>query len=372
MYTGAIAVSATETLQAIAIEAGNTNSPIATAAYTINSVLPAPTFTPAAGTYTTAQSVAISDATAGSTIYYTTNGVTPTTTSTVYSGPVAVNASETIQAIAVKTGSSNSAAASATYTIAPASSAVPAPTFSPAGGSYPSSMAVTLTDTAAGSIIYYTTDGTTPTASSTQYRGALWLSSTEKLNAIAAVKGSSNSPAATATYTIAPASSSVPAPTFSPAGGTYTSSKSVTLTETAADSIIYYTTDGTTPTASSTQYRGALWLSSTEKLNAIAAVKGSSNSSVSTATYTIARVLPAPDFSLAGGTGAYRTSQTVTISDPNSGATIYYTTNGTAPTPTSTKYAGPITVSATETVEAIAVQTGYANSAVSSVLYTIQ
>jgi hypothetical protein len=71
----------------------------------------APTFSPAAGTYTTAQTVTISDAIAGATIYYTTNGTTPTTASTVYSGAItipATPATETIQAIAVATGDTNS------------------------------------------------------------------------------------------------------------------------------------------------------------------------------------------------------------------------------------------------------------------------
>jgi arabinogalactan endo-1,4-beta-galactosidase len=82
-----------------------------------------PTFSPAAGTYTTAQTVTISDATAGATIYYTTNGTTPTTASTVYSGAItipATPATETIQAIAVATGYANSPVASAVYTMAPA------------------------------------------------------------------------------------------------------------------------------------------------------------------------------------------------------------------------------------------------------------
>jgi arabinogalactan endo-1,4-beta-galactosidase len=80
----------------------------------------APTFSPAAGNYITAQSVSISDTTAGATIYYTTNGTTPTTASTVYSGAIAIPATpatETIEAIAVATGYANSPVASAVYTI---------------------------------------------------------------------------------------------------------------------------------------------------------------------------------------------------------------------------------------------------------------
>ncbi len=59
-----------------------------------------PVFSPAGGTYTSAQTVSISDATPGATIYYTTNGTTPTTNSTVYSGPIAVSSTETLEAIA--------------------------------------------------------------------------------------------------------------------------------------------------------------------------------------------------------------------------------------------------------------------------------
>ncbi len=77
----------------------------------------APTFSPAAGTYTSEQAVTISDATSGATIYYTGNGTAPTTSSTRYTGPIRVSSTETLRALAVATGDTDSAVASAAYTM---------------------------------------------------------------------------------------------------------------------------------------------------------------------------------------------------------------------------------------------------------------
>jgi sugar lactone lactonase YvrE len=76
-----------------------------------------------------------------------------------------------------------------------------------------------------------------------------------------------------------------------------------------------------------------------------------------------------PAFSVPAGT--YNSAQTVSLSDTTTGATIYYTTNGTTPTASSTKYAGAITVSSTETLEAIATASGYSNSTVAAAAYII-
>ncbi len=190
-----------------------------------------PTFSPAGGTYTSAQSVTISDATSGATIYYTTNGTTPTTSSSVYSGSIAVSSGTvTIETMGVLSGDTNSSVASATYTISIATT-VATPTFSPAAGTYTSAQSVTLSDSTSGATIYYTTNGSTPTTSSTVYSGAIAVSSgTVTIEAIAAESGDNNSSVASATYTINIATT-VATPTFSPAGGTYTSAQSVTISD---------------------------------------------------------------------------------------------------------------------------------------------
>ncbi len=76
-----------------------------------------PTFDPAAGEYTEAQTVTIACSTPGATIHYTVDGTEPTAQSAVYSEPIAVGETMTIKAIAVKEGMTDSEIAEATYTI---------------------------------------------------------------------------------------------------------------------------------------------------------------------------------------------------------------------------------------------------------------
>ena len=65
----------TSVLEALCTHSGDTNSNVASGAYTIT--VATPTLSQAAGSYTGTQTVTISDATSGATIYYTTNGSTP-------------------------------------------------------------------------------------------------------------------------------------------------------------------------------------------------------------------------------------------------------------------------------------------------------
>jgi len=76
-----------------------------------------PTFWPVAGSYSPTQLVTISDSTAGATIYYTTDGTTPTQSSSVYAAPVSVAANTTLKALAAATGANPSGVAIADYAI---------------------------------------------------------------------------------------------------------------------------------------------------------------------------------------------------------------------------------------------------------------
>jgi uncharacterized repeat protein (TIGR03803 family) len=246
----------------------------------------APVFNLSAGTYANEQTLTITSANSGASIYYTTDGSTPTETNgTLYSGPVTINAATTIlNAIAYGGGCTISTVTSGAYTITNPPPA--APVFSPAAGTYTSAQSVTITSDGA-TAIYYTTDGSTPTTSSALYNNnPVSISSNTVLQAIG-VNGGGSSFVATANYTIVP-----PAPAFSPAAGTYTSVQSVTITSVGATAI-YYTTDGTTPTESSGTptgitmlYTGPVPISATTTLNAIG-VDTNGSSPAASGVYTI-------------------------------------------------------------------------------------
>lgn len=162
----------------------------------------APTFSPAGGTYTSAQSVTISTTTGGASIRYTTDGSKPSETSgTLYSGPVSITNTTTLQAIAYETGFQDSSVSSATYTINYPQ--VAAPSFNPIGGNYVGAQSVSITTTTGGASIRYTTDGSTPSEThGTIYIGPANISVTTTLKAIAYESGYLDSGIAMGTYNI--------------------------------------------------------------------------------------------------------------------------------------------------------------------------
>jgi hypothetical protein len=187
-----------------------------------------PTFSPTPGTYTSTQSVSISDTTPSEAIYYTTNGTTPTTSSSLYNGPITVSASETIEAVATASGYSPSAVALAPYTITPLAIAAPTVTsISPAytdAGSTAFTLAVSGAGFTSTSVVYWGTS-----ALSTQFLSASQLTAQVPASFIAisevspiTVQGS-NIPGSTSNtlqFEVDSASGSTSSPTFTSATAT--------------------------------------------------------------------------------------------------------------------------------------------------------
>jgi Legume lectin domain/Chitobiase/beta-hexosaminidase C-terminal domain/Fn3 associated len=158
-------------------------------------------------------------------------------------------------------------------------------------------------------------------------------------------------------------------PTFTPGNGTYLGTQIVTIKDATSGAAIYYTTNGSLPTTSSTKYTGPLSITSTQTIKAIAKAPANPTSGVGSATLTIESRVASPSFSPAGGT--YGSPQSIKISTISTGATIYYTIDGSIPTKTSNQYKGPIAVSSSKTITAIAVASGYFDSNVSAASYKI-
>jgi len=173
-------------------------------------------------------------------------------------------------------------------------SEVETPTANPPAGTYASAQTVTLASATGGASIYYTLNGTEPTAASTLYSGGIPISAATTLKAIAVKSGMTDSGVLTAVYTITdPLLETVATPSATPPAGTYTSAQTVTLASATAEASIFYTIDGTEPTAASTLYSASITISQTATLKAIAIKSGMNASAVLTAVYTID--LPTPD-----------------------------------------------------------------------------
>lgn len=162
----------------------------------------------------------------------------------------------------------------------------------------------------------------------------------------------------------------VATPTFSPHAGTYnTPSQVITVSTLTAGATMYYTTNGSTPTTASTLYTGPITVSASETLKVLAVKTHFTNSAIGSAAYVVNGTVATPTFSPIAG--SYVGAQMVTVSSTTAGSTFYYTTNGSTPTTASTLYAGPITVSVSETLKVLGTKTNFANSAIASAAYVI-
>ena len=415
VYSGPITLKSTTTIQAMASAPGYLQSAITSGIFVDSQQVTTPTFNPASGTFAQALSVTISDSTAGTTIYYTTDGSTPTTSSTQYTAPVLVSSTETLNAVAVAPGLTNSTVASATYTLNIGQTGINFPVgFAGTQGTMILNGNADLDD----SRLQLTNGGTGESSSAWYYAPvniqafttefSFQLSNPAADGITFTIQGNSNTalgdggsglgyqgianslaikfdlfsnagegPDSTGMYT-AGASPTVPAIDLSNSGIDLHSDDTMQVQLAYNGSVLSMTiTDMVTGATYSTSWpvslssivggstayvgftRGSGGLSSSQKILTWVYTTGSSAPPVSTS----------PSFNPPGG--SYSTAQSVNIANGSSSSTIYYTTNGTTPTTSSTVYTGPIAVGATETLKAIAVASGYGPSAVASAAYSI-
>lgn len=159
-----------------------------------------PSFTPPEGTYTQTQNVTITSATPGATIRYTMDGTAPTkTTGMVYAGPINIDATATLKAIAYNGTNDDSLLKSGTYSLT-LGGTIQTPVISPAGGSYLRDQQISITSQTPGVTIFYTNDGSNPTSQSTTYTGPFTIKSNMAIRAIGVKTGYQTSAVKTEIY----------------------------------------------------------------------------------------------------------------------------------------------------------------------------
>jgi len=232
-----------------------------------------------------------------------------------------------------------------------------APTFSPGSGTYNETQNVLITPAANADTTYYTTDGSIPDDTDTQYLGGtIPISGADgEVVTLRAVsyneygKGVIGS----AIYTFSIPVPVPDAPTFSPGSGNYDDAQDVTITADVDADNTYYTTDGTDPDNTDTEYTGGTVTisgSGGEVVTLKAVSYNESGKGITGAaiyTFNIIETAPeAPTFNPGGGN--YISAQYVTITPADNADNTYYTTDGSDPDNTDTAYTGgTVTISGT-------------------------
>jgi len=303
-YAGPITISANTTLRFFSRDNAGNSGAVQTQIYAIDSGAPTTTASPAGGTYASAQVVTLAcvDSNPGcAATYYTTNGTTPTTLSPVYTGPITISTNTTLRFFSRDTAGNTEAVQTQAYVI---DASAPTTTASPTGGTYTSAQSVGLlcADSNSGCVAtYYTTDGTTPTVASPVYTGPITISANTTLRFFSRDNAGNSGAVQTQTYVI---DASAPTTTASPSSGTYTSTQVVTLA--CADSnsgcaATYYTTNGTTPTTTSTIYTGPITIGANTTLRFFSRDVAGNAEAVQTQTYTFVRTLTVSKAGSGGG-----------------------------------------------------------------------
>lgn len=358
----------------------------------------------------TAKFVTITSETSGSTIYYTTDGSTPSTSSKSLknSGTIKISSNCTVKAIAVKSGfksgtSSRYVFAGMKFGDADGNGKVNDDDFKAylkdkfciynadvngdgkitltdesnlSFGEMPVKNAPTITHEkvtvgykltfetkAKASTLYYSTDGGN-NYKTIKNGGSITIKESCTVKVYSKIYGVKSS---TASKKITITKKKVETPEID-VTSVY-NGKQVKLTCKTSGATIYYTTDGSKPTSSSKKYTGTLSIKASQTIKAVAIKDGMSDSSVISKSITVNK-LNAPTADISSGSTVEKGTYLYLSAD--SGSTIYYTTDGSNPTTSSIKYTGKIKIEKDITIKAIAVRKGYLNSDINRFVYKVE
>jgi alpha-tubulin suppressor-like RCC1 family protein len=316
----------------------------------------APIFSPPGGLYFTEQVVTITAPTPGSTIHYTTDEETPDETSpTIPSGgTIAITQSTYLQAIAYAPGRPPSQLRAAQYTLS-----VAAPVLSPPPGGYDAPVEVTVTMTTPDVTMHYKVDGFPTEADPVIASGAtITVTPPMSVNILARRAGWLSS------FLFGDYRLGVVTPVITPAGGSYASAVTVSISTTTPGATLRYTTDGNPPTEISPviESGGTLRVDRSLTIQARGWRDGLEPSSLAVETYRFA--LPAP--TVIGVRSATADSPLyVTGASPVAGATVRCTTDGSEPTTVSRICTRPVPLSHSAAVKAKTFMAGWDPSSTS-------
>jgi trimeric autotransporter adhesin len=349
--------------------------------------------------------VSLQTSTSGASIYYTTDGTTPTQSSNQYMAPFALTATSLVKSQAFKSGMTPSSQVSAWFTKDTSPNSI---STNIADGAVLSGSSVVWTATSSGSPVLrveFFIDGTllwTENASPYQFNGdpsgtlnTNTLSNGSHQLKVRATYSDNTTAERTVNITVSNGTTLPPAFDFSltnsgnvsvTAGSSVANTVTTTLVSGSAQSITFSgsglpagTTASFSPASCSPTCSSTLTIntsgstpagSSTITVTAIGGgVTKTTTFSLTVSSPTITPTVSTPTMTPNGG--SFTGSVSVTLQTATSGASIYYTIDGSTPTQSSLSYTGPITLTSSATVKAFAFKAGVNPSAVASATFTV-
>lgn len=331
-----ITISKETKMKAIAVK-NTITSNVVSFAYTVSEKLAAPTASLTSGSVSTRGAIVTLSAAEGATIFYTTDNTSPKdpeNTSVMIGNSVILDGNSgdlvTIKAYASLNGKTDSDEATFTYTISQFSGGITADT--PSGTELGAGSIVNLISDVSDATIYYTTDGSNPTAASksgTSVKLDGEPGTTITIKAIAISAGGETKAYALFSYKLKNRPAKVNA---SPSGGVLTSATTVTLT--AGDGKIYYTTNGDDPTANSNLYTEPIKVTKGMTLKTVVVTDDGEMSEISEFVFEAAGKVMMPVSDTPSGLLEPATIVHLSLGEDvtDEDVTIYYSTDGTKPT----------------------------------------